>query len=106
SSDVPLTITLFDDTKPEGDETFTVTLSDAIGATLGAATAAVTILDDELALLPPHSVLGKLPKARHGHKLTLAGTATPAGGLTSVQIAIVRFTSGKCLVITSSGRQE
>ena len=44
------TVTLVDDAEVEGDETFTVTLSNPVNATLGTrAVATVTIVDDEIA---------------------------------------------------------
>ena len=41
-----VSVTVYDDQEPEPDETFTVTLTDPVGATLGDATATGTIRDD------------------------------------------------------------
>lgn len=53
--DAPKTIEIpiIDDSDDEADETFTLTLSGAVGATLGADTATITIIDNDDAVSPP-----------------------------------------------------
>jgi hypothetical protein len=51
-----IVVTILNDAVAEGSEQFAVTLSNATGATLGGATATVTILDDDSVLPPPSDI--------------------------------------------------
>ncbi len=48
-----VTVTILGDATVESDETFTLVLSDASGATIGAATGTATLLNDDVLLPPP-----------------------------------------------------
>ena len=66
---VPIT----DDSDVEGSETFTVTLSGALGVDIGTATATVTIIDDDSATPPP------CPDGQTGTPPNCAPIVTPTG---------------------------
>ncbi|MFG1464289.1 Calx-beta domain-containing protein [Xanthobacter sp. DSM 24535] len=80
------------DTLVEGDETFTVTLSDATGATIGDAVATGTILNDDSAPgTPPALTIGDLAIAEgdgaHAHFMFTVTLDKAATGPVSVQYA-------------------
>lgn len=86
SSSIPVVI--LDDLVAEGDETFFVTLSGAVGASLGSISqATVTILDDDI---PPSLLVSKVAsveRARAGETIVYTYLITNSGGLTFTTIA-------------------
>ncbi len=78
--DVPI----IDDSVVEASGTFTVTLSNPTGATLGAAIATVTITDDDVPPVNPAPVVDAGPAVSgvEGSPIGLAGTATDTEALT------------------------
>ena len=76
------TVTLVDDAEVEGDETFTVTLSNPVNATLGTPVATFTIVDNENVAATGTPTISGTPRV--GRVLTAApGTIADANGLTS-----------------------
>ena len=75
----------FDDSDIEGDETFTVTLSNAVGTTIADGTGIGTIVDDEIANVPPTVSAGVDQTVADGDNsgdqfVTLNGSASDSDG--------------------------
>ena len=74
------TVTLVDDAEVEGDETFTVTLSNPVNATLGTpAVATVTIVDNDQATQPPRTT-NNAPAFTEGPSATRSVAENTASG--------------------------
>jgi hypothetical protein len=74
------------DTLVEGDETFTVTLSNPSGVILSSASATVLIRDDEIGVFPANCAM---PSAAEGW-------STPAGATTGWQVGLDSAREGNC----------
>jgi|GEM_PF-1571373 len=79
-----ITIPVIDDNLAEQTETFTVTLRNAVGSTIGASTATVSITDNEAGVFPPNCVT------------PTSGWSTPVGATVGWQVATDSASEGQC----------
>jgi photosystem II stability/assembly factor-like uncharacterized protein len=79
-----IAVPIIDDTIAEAAETFTVTLSNPVGTTLGTSVATVTITDNEQGVFPPNCVM------------PTSGWSTPAGANAGWQVATDTASEGTC----------
>jgi Calx-beta domain/Metallo-peptidase family M12/Divergent InlB B-repeat domain len=83
-----ITIQTLQDTLVEGDERFSVTLTNPSGVVLSAATATILIRDDEIGVFPPNCVM---PTGT-----STAGWSTPDGATTGWQVGFDSASEGSC----------
>jgi hypothetical protein len=79
-----ISVPIIDDTIAEASESFTVTLSNPVGTTIGTATATVTITDNEQGVFPPNCVM------------PTTGWSVPAGATAGWQVATDSASEGTC----------
>jgi hypothetical protein len=102
-----LTVTIAGDTKTEGNEAFTVTLSNPINAAIGKPQAVGTIQDDDLATAsacsprPPVSVTTQKPGDGRLQVAVTAGTQAPNG---SNRLTELRFGASTNALIDVAGQ--
>ncbi|AMS31352.1 hypothetical protein AEM42_01120 [Betaproteobacteria bacterium UKL13-2] len=84
-----IAVPIIDDAIAEGAETFTVTLSNPVGTTLGTSVATVTITDNEQGVFPPSCVL------------PTTGWSVPTGAAAGWQVATDSASEGICSLKSS-----
>jgi photosystem II stability/assembly factor-like uncharacterized protein len=84
-----ISIPIIDDTATESSESFTVTLSNPVGTTIGTATATVTITDNEQGVFPPNCMM------------PTTGWSVPTGANAGWQVATDSASEGTCSLKSS-----
>ncbi len=79
-----ISVPILDDSLAEQSETFNVVLRNAVGSTIGASTATVTITDNEAGVFPPNCVM------------PTTGWSTPATATVGWQVATDSAAEGQC----------
>jgi hypothetical protein len=101
------TVTVNGDTRNEGNETFTITLSSPTNASIGKANAIATIVDDDLGVAtscgprPPVTVTSR---AASGGRLEVTVTAGTAGSNASNRLTELRFGPGTNALVDVGGQ--
>lgn len=101
-------VSIYGDTKPEGNETFTVELDDPVNVTLATTSITVTIENDDVALAVAPSLISTPNPSTAGQAVTLTATlpAAATGTMTfydgATSLGTVPLSGGNAMLTTSA----